>query len=240
MEKVKVYCLPYAGGSASIYYDWKKRYASVAEIIPIEYNGHGSLFGKSLYMEADEAADDIYNRICNDNPQNYILFGHSMGSLLALLVAIRLEKREYGFLPRAIIAGGTRPPHLKHKDEQLTHLPKNEFMDKIFGLGQMDPEIMNEPELLDMLYEIFYADTKLCEEYRYDESLPGVSIPMVIMTGSEDDEAPLDEMKEWGMYTSGSFNINEFAGDHFFPFNCEEFAGYFSQMIDKAASSELQ
>ena len=231
MEKVKVFCLPYAGGSASIYFDWKQKYTSIAEIIPIEYRGHGSLFGEPFYQDANEAADHICNKILRESPENYIIYGHSMGSLIALLVVIRLEKGGYTPLPKAIVAGGTRPPHLKHKDEQLAHLPKDQFMEKILGLGQTDPEIMNMPELVDMLYDVFYADVKLCEEYQYDELLPGISIPMVIMTGSKDLEAPLDEMKEWARYTSNSFYIKEFNADHFFPFNHKEFDEYFLAMI---------
>ena len=106
MGKVKVYCLPYAGGSASIYFDWKRKYGAVAEIIPIEYSGHGSLYGEPLYETADEVADDICRRICNENPQNYILYGHSMGSVIALLVAIRLEKKGRKPLPKAIYCWG--------------------------------------------------------------------------------------------------------------------------------------
>lgn len=234
MEKIKVFCLPYAGGSASIYFDWKAKYASTAEIIPIEYKGHGSLFGEPFYKDADEAADDICNRICNERPQNYIIYGHSMGSLIALLVAIKIEKRGYSPLPKAIIAGGMRPPHLKYKDEQLAHLPKDKLMKKIFDLGQMDSEIMSEPELVDMLYNVFQTDLKLSEAYDYDQPLPGISIPMVIMTGSKDTEAPLDEMKEWSRYTSNRFHIEEFAADHFFPFNCKKFDEYYLEMIDKA------
>jgi len=239
MEKVKVFCLPYAGGSASTYLDWKEKYATVAEIVPVEYKGHGSLFSEPLDFDANDMADDIYNRICKERPQNYVLYGHSMGSMIALLVAIRLEKRGYAHLPKAIIVGGMRPPHLKHKDKPLAHLPKDEFMKEFFDLGQMDSEIMNEPELLDMLYDVFYADIKLSEGYKYDEALPRISIPMVMMTGSQDDEAPLDEMKEWGTYTSGKFYPKEFDADHFFPFNCKEFDAYYVEMIDKATKGLL-
>jgi len=239
MEKLKVYCLPYAGGSASIYLDWKEKYATVAEIIPIEYNGHGSLFSEPLEIDANKMADNIYNRICQERPQNYMLYGHSMGSMIALLVAIRLETKGYAHLPKAIMVGGMRPPHLKHKDKQMAHLPKEEFMREFFDLGQMDAEILNEPELLDMLYDVFYADIKLSEAYQYNESLPGISIPMVMMTGSQDDEAPIDEMKEWGTYTSGPFYVKEFDADHFFPFNCKEFDTYYIEMINRTAKGLL-
>jgi surfactin synthase thioesterase subunit len=62
---------------------------------------------------------------------------------------------------------------------------------------------------------------------------------MVIMTGNQDSEAPLDEMKEWARYTSNQFYIKEFDADHFFPFNCKKFDEYYLAMIDKADKSSL-
>ena len=233
MKKMKIYCLPYAGGSANLYFDWKKKYASVAEIIPVEYKGHGSLFGEPFYKDADEAADDIYTRICNEKPTNYMIYGHSMGSLIALLVAIKLEKSDYKPLPKAVMVGGMRPPHLRHKDEPLSHLPKDEFMQKIVDLGQMDLEIMNEPELVDILYGIIHADLALTEAYEPNEELPEISIPMIVMTGREDKEAPFDEMCQWEWYTTSHFYLKKFDGGHFFPFNCQGFEGYYLEMIDK-------
>ena len=95
MGKLKVFCLPYAGGSKSIFQDWIHRYASVAEIVPMEYSGHGSRFCDVLYETADEVADDIFEHIIAMQPQDYMIYGHSMGCLIALLVAIRLEQNRY-------------------------------------------------------------------------------------------------------------------------------------------------
>jgi len=239
MEKTKIFCLPYAGGSASVYFDWKKKYDSIAEIVPIEYNGHGSLFGIPFYKDADEAASDICNRICADNPKDYIIYGHSMGSLITLLVAWKLEKDGYNHLPKAIIIGGSRPPHLKYKNKPLANLPKDKLMKEIFDLGQTDSEIMYESELFDMLYSVFHADLKIFEEYECGELAPKISIPIVTMAGTQNGEAPLNEMKEWSKYTSNNFYIKEFDADHFFPFNCEEFGDYYLEMIDKAIKSLL-
>lgn len=239
MDKIKVFCLPYAGGSKSIYFDWIKKYASVAEIIPIEYNGHGSLFSEPFYQSADEAADDICNRISNEHPQNYIIYGHSMGSLIALLVAVKLEEKGYNPLPKALIVGGMRPPDLERKRGKISHLPKGEFMKEMFDMGQTEPEVMNEPELVDMLYDIFYADIKLLETYVHDKSLRKISIPIVVMTGKKDPATSLSKMKKWDTYTHNNFHIKEFNAGHFFPFDCKEFDEYYFAIIDKAAKSSL-
>ena len=238
MSKLKVYCLPYAGGSKSVYNDWISKYSDVAEIVPIEYNGHGELFCEPFYNSGDEAANDICKRIMADKPENYAVFGHSMGSAIALLVVSKLEKM-YSCKPKVILVGGMRPPHLKYKDEKLLHLPKDEMMKKVFSLGQTDAEIMNEPELIDILYDICCADLKIDEEINSAESISKLTIPMICMTGSEDDEAPEEDMREWQSYTDGSFYFKSFIGDHFFPFNVSDFAPFFREQLEKADSGKL-
>lgn len=235
MGKIKVFCLPYAGGSKSIFNEWIEKYKDVAEIIPMEYSGHSSRFCEKLYTDANEMAEDTYRNIVAFKPTDYIIFGHSMGCLISLLTALKLESR-YEFPPRKIIIGGTRPPHLSNKDDKISGLPKKEFMNKFFELDQMDSEIMNEPELMDLLYEVFYADTLVGENYNGYTELPKLRTPMVVMTGANDNEAPEDDMREWALYTDGDFKFKLFDSGHFFPFKCEEFCDYFKKAICESLS----
>ncbi|MFJ8100466.1 MULTISPECIES: thioesterase domain-containing protein [unclassified Lysinibacillus] len=41
MKDIKLFCLPYAGGSAVMYNSLEKYINEVIEIIPLEYSGHG-------------------------------------------------------------------------------------------------------------------------------------------------------------------------------------------------------
>lgn len=230
MKKIKVYCLPYAGGSRSIFNDWVDEYKNIAEIVPLEYSGHGSRYGEELYTSADKMADDIYKCIVSQRPENYIIYGHSMGSLISLLTAIRLEKN-YLHAPKAVIIGGTRPPHLSYKEECIANLPKDEFMQKIFDLEQTDPEIMNEPEFVDLFYDIIHADVVLGENYTGFSKLPQIKTNLYVMTGLQDDEAPVEDMEEWKNYCSGLFELKTFDSGHFFPFKYEGFHEYFAELI---------
>lgn len=229
MEKIKVFCLPYAGGNKTIYSDWLNMYSDIAEIIPLEYSGHGSRFCDELYDDAEKISYDVFESIVDRKPANYIMYGHSMGSLIAYLTGYKLEN-EYKYPPKALIIGGTRPPHLKYKDEALSELPKDKLIDKMVNLGQMDDEIINEPELLDLLADIFQADIKAYEKYCVDFSKK-VKCPVYVATGSEDDEAPMEDMEEWKMYAEGFFTIRSFEDSHFFPFTNEEYPSYFKNII---------
>ncbi len=236
MNKLKVYCLPYAGGTKMSYFDWVSEFSDEAEIVPMEYNGHGERFSEAFYSSAEEAAKDICERIMADRPSSYVIYGHSFGSMIAVLAAEIMEY-EYNKKPLAVIVGGMRPMHLKYKDKVLHNLPKNELMQEIFELGQTSEEIMSEPELVDLIYDIIYNDLLIDETYVYDtESHKKLTVPMVVMTGTEDHEAPVDDMKEWNNYTDGRFYIKEFESGHFFPFQCEEFISYFSSVLKKVSA----
>ncbi len=232
MEKMKIFCLPYAGGTKNVYREWVDKYADLVEIIPLEYSGHASRFDEELFTSADDMADDISTLIIAEKPTNYAIYGHSMGSLISLLTTVRLEER-YQYAPKAVIIGGTRPPHLSYKDVQIGHLPKNEFIQKIFDMGQMDSEIMEEPELIDILYEIISADIMIGENYTGFSELPKIKADLFVMTGLQDDEAPQEDMEEWKDYSDGKFELKTFNSEHFFPFNCPEFHDYFAELIRK-------
>ena len=45
-----------------------------------------------------------------------------------------------------------------------------------------------------------------------------ISIPILSLTAESDDEAPIEDMKEWQKYTTGKFDCHLFKGDHFFAF----------------------
>ncbi|MEK7017057.1 thioesterase II family protein [Bacillus sp. FSL R9-9410] len=87
MEKIKLFCLPYAGGSASMYYQLKGYMHKIVDVIPIEYSGHGERISENYYASFKNMVDDIASKIIDylDDDQFSIL-GYSMGSLVAFEV----------------------------------------------------------------------------------------------------------------------------------------------------------
>ena len=229
MNKLKMFCLPYSCGSKTIYSDWISRYSDVAEVIPVEYSGHGSRFTEELYNDAQKISDDVVKTIISEAPSNYVVYGHSMGCLIAYLTALKLSSR-YKYPPKAVIIGGTRPPHLKYKDERLSGYSKEKIIEKMIELGQMDEEILKDPELMDILSDIFIADISAGENFEQDE-IKTINIPMFVGTGLQDDEAPAEDMGEWKKYTTSLFLLKCFDDSHFFPFNCPEYPSYLKKVL---------
>lgn len=84
MSKIKLFCFPYAGGSAQIFHSWSNYLSSQIEIIPVELSSRGRRFNEPLYKNFDELLNDVFNQIHNDIIQTpYAFFGHSLGALIA-------------------------------------------------------------------------------------------------------------------------------------------------------------
>ena len=214
----QMFCLPYAGGSSSIYNDWKKDYESILEICPLEYAGRGKRFCDDYFKNIEEAAEDISEKIIKEQKGDYVIYGHSMGCLVALETTFVLQKKGT-VMPKAIIIAGTRPPHLMYKDKPLEKMTKDELMQEIASMGQMEKEIMEDKEMYDIVADIMYADVQMFKSYKRRFDYGKLNIPMLVIAGSEDKEAPEEDMKEWQLYTNSDFEIRMFEGDHFFSFN---------------------
>lgn len=213
---MKLFCIPYSGGTANIYWDWKKIFNNDTEVCPVEYMGHGRLFGRGFYQTLHQAAEDILNRYLINNNEPYIIYGHSLGSLVAFEIGNILMKSNIK-KPEHIIFAAMRPPHLLYKRTKYTGMPKEAFMKRIFDLGNTSEEVLCNDELKELAFEILSADMMLVDNYQPVE-FPKFDFPVSVFAGKYDNEIPEEDAEEWKNYAGSDFNVFFFNGDHFFPF----------------------
>ena len=226
-----MFALPYAGGSASIYRDWNAILTPVLDVYPIEYAGRAGRFNQSFFKSIEEAAEDISETIIKHHHTDYVIYGHSMGSMVALETAFILTRKKAD-LPRAIIVAASRPPHLRNRGIQLGELSKEELLKVIIGRGQFDEEILECEELLEIISDILFSDIQILSKYRRHFEEGKLDIPILALAGDADEETPSLDMHEWVKYTSRAFDFHMFHGGHFFAFNeNENFTKYLFQYV---------
>ena len=213
---MKLFCIPYSGGNANVYRDWEKRFSDLVTVTAVEYSGHGSLFGLGFYNNISEVCDDLIERYFKNNRESFVIYGHSLGSLVTYELTREFKKRGC-MMPKHIVLASLRPPHFFYRRKKYTTMSKQDFMDRIVRLGNTPREVLENEELREIVFEILYADMKLVDEYSLDET-DVLETPISVFAGIDDYEAPADEMKEWGKYTSRDFDIRMIRGDHFFAF----------------------
>ena len=81
--RLRLYCLPYAGGTAGIFRPWCDLLPPGIDVWGVEYPGHGSRISEPLTDRIDVLAELVAEAVIAQPAFPYVLFGHSMGSLVA-------------------------------------------------------------------------------------------------------------------------------------------------------------
>jgi medium-chain acyl-[acyl-carrier-protein] hydrolase len=216
MKHTKLFCFSYAGGSAAIYYSWKKYFSNRFEVIPIEFSGRGSRFFEPLFQSMDEMLEDLHLQIHKHmDGSQFALFGHSLGGLLAYELAYKLKER-YGILPHHLFISAHSAPHIEKDCKKLTYsLPQEQFLEEVAAMGGTPPQFFEEPDLQKLFIPVLRADFRISEMYCFTEKLEPLQCDITLFTGSEDDGVEGD-IFEWKQHTGRKFAFYEFEGDHFF------------------------
>lgn len=212
---MKLFCFPYAGGSAMVYSKWKKLIDDSFLIVPVEIPGRGIRFGEDLCDNMEDLIDDLYSRLKDSFMENdYMLYGHSMGSWIVYYLMNRIIKEEIR-LPRHLYLSGKEAPHILKNKTMVHKLSKSEFMDKILSLGGTPVEFFDNEEMLDVFVPILRNDYKLIETCAYEEPEKAFDCGITIFNGTEDDLEE-EDIQGWSRYTAKEFDVYNFNGGHFF------------------------
>lgn len=215
----RVFCFPYAGGSASVYRGWHTGLPSSAELLAVELPGRGAHFCSppisSLTRLAARLADVIAPLL--DAPA--IFFGHSNGALTSYALALELSRRGLP-LPQRIVLSAKKPPHLDGTDP-AHDLPTPQFIERLQTLNGTPPEILSNPDLLELFLPILRADFAISETYRH---VPCAPLPCrAVLLGSEDDgDVSLAQLREWDRYFADEPSMHVIEGGHFFVHSARE------------------
>lgn len=212
---MKLFCLPYAGGSETIYYRWRTNIDESIQIVPIELKGRGKRYNEKEYDSILEAIDDIYNSIEEEiENDEYAIYGHSMGSLLAYELYYKIcemKKRK----PKHIFFSGYGAPNTVVKGEEIHGLPDNEFMEKIMEMGGSPRELMENKELFQLFLPILKNDMRILEKYLFKPKEAKMECDISILTGNEEKLKP-NQIIEWRKHTEGKCKMYTLSGNHFF------------------------
>ncbi|MET3846947.1 alpha/beta fold hydrolase [Paenibacillus sp. OAE614] len=214
MINLKLFCIPYAGASATVFNKWKRMNKNI-EVVPIELRGRGSRISEPLYNTFDEAVDDVYLRIIDqiDDYSEYALFGHSMGGLLVFELAHRIANQKIKMPKKIIISGCTCP--LERKNNQIHLLPNELFFKEIFDLGGTNALVFENDELKDLFGPILRADYKITEEYKANNHRK-LEKDLYILFGNTDVSNNGNKLMNWKKETNGRCHFQKFEGGHFF------------------------
>lgn len=214
--KVRLFCFPYAGGSASGFHSWLQWLPEWVELHIVQLPGRAERMAEPNINNMKEYIQGIKTELVALTDKPYVLFGHSMGALAAFETLVMLYEAKLP-KPDHCIFSGALSPHRQNRMKPISGLPKQEFVEELKKLNGTPEQVFNTPSLLDLCLPYIRADFSVVEMFRTEFSglLPSKS---TVIYGSED-KMNHNDMQEWQSFFTQEIDIKVFAGDHFFIHN---------------------
>lgn len=207
----KYFIFPYAGGSSLSFLRWHK-YFKENELFLVEYKGHGMRRGEQFDDSIETMAEDAVNQLLKANFQTGdILFGHSMGGMIAW-VANNILALKYGINPGTIIISNCKPPDCF---KQVKHFETDDDLWK-YMLDFNHVKTNDSQKIREWIIPILKHDYSVIR--RFENSYKGVQIstPMKIFCGVNDLLVGIKDMEGWNKYLTEDAEMILFPGDHFY------------------------
>jgi surfactin synthase thioesterase subunit len=209
---MRLFCLPYAGGSARGYTEWGRELPAWLDVVPLELPGRGFRFADPPSDDLGEVVAGLRAAALSRLDRPYAVFGHSLGALLGFELVLSLQ--DLGMPAVHFFPSGAGAPHLP------TRNPAPRFDDErlrahIAELGGTPRELVTNAEWLELMLPVLRADFTLADTYTPP---PGATsdCPATAFCGAEDGEAPTADVLSWGRHVRGAFEVRMLPGDHFF------------------------
>ncbi|WP_051367633.1 thioesterase II family protein [Hamadaea tsunoensis] len=212
--RLRLFCVPHAGGGAAVYRMWGKDLGPDVEVIAIRPPGRESRFTETPISDMDTMVTDLVAAVQPLLDRPHAWFGHSMGAFIAFEACRRL--RETGVAePMALLVSGKEAPH------RPTHVPPvhaasaAELRRRLRLLGGTPAELLDDEAVLVRALPLLRADFALTEQYEHRLG-PPMDLPITVFGGTHDPMVAAGELEHWARYTTEAFGVRLMSGGHFF------------------------
>lgn len=209
----RVLCLPYAGGSASLFRTWDEFVGNDIEIVPIELPGRGMRVNETLASDMESLATELAEVISLINDKPFILFGHSMGGRIAYYLYHKLVAMGAP-IPDRLALSACNPPQISSPANKPWEMDNQTFARHLQRMGGTPNIILESQDMLDLFIPILKSDLRLASQSIAIEEK--VKIPVTVLFGTDDHIAPKASMLTWQDRCECPIDICEIQGGHFF------------------------
>jgi medium-chain acyl-[acyl-carrier-protein] hydrolase len=216
--RLRLFCFPYAGGSAVVFRNWQQSLPAAIEVCPVQLPGRGGRTMEPSITSLKEMVPAVAEGIRPFLDKPFAFFGHSMGSILSFELA-RYLRQHNSIQPRQLFVSGRRAPQIPDPDPPTHNLPDAEFLEELRRLNGTPQEVLDHPELMALMMPLLRSDFAVCQTYQH---VPGAPLDCrITVFGGLEDKVQRADLESWREHTTSSFSTLMFPGDHFFLHSAE-------------------
>ncbi|MGJ4961940.1 thioesterase II family protein [Bradyrhizobium sp. HKCCYLRH3061] len=211
----RLVCFGPAGGGASFYRRWPDLAPPDVEVLAVQLPGRETRLGEEPRRDIVESAAEVVRALLARPDLPTVLFGHSMGALLALEAARGLRRAEYAPELRLAVSG-RESPDLAMQDTGFVTLADDEFLIAVDRrYGGIPPAVMEVAELRELIAPALRADFAAVLGYRIPSPDP-LDIDLTVMRGRDDPQTADERIAGWDRVSLRPVRRCDFPGGHFY------------------------
>ncbi|MBL0887261.1 thioesterase II family protein [Myceligenerans indicum] len=203
---------PYGGGGTGAYTPLAPYLDGRPLHVPVLPGRDGRRHEAPL-TEFGALADDLFAQLEPElaarSARPLVLFGYSLGGMLALEMALRIESAGAG--PLALVVGGTAAPD-RWPPRRIAGLDDASFVQALRELGVAPAELLDEPWVRQAFMPTWRADTRVAE------SAPRRTVtlrcPVHAVAGDRDPLAGMHDLASWERTGGPGSSSSLVTGDH--------------------------
>ncbi|MBF6181917.1 type I polyketide synthase [Nocardia otitidiscaviarum] len=225
---VRLFALPFVGGAASVFTPWPNQLPETVEVVGIQFPGREDRIEDVPIDAMPEFVAELAEAMLPYLDRTFVVYGHSMGGLLAYELTRYLEQ-QYNEVPMKLIIGGWPSPVLV--EDYVRNL--NHVRDGFDLASESDSRVLavlRDNKLLDIPVEeeaaimhwlpAIRADLKMLGDYRFHNGYT-LRAPISVLRGADDPVFEESQLEGWGKLTSGGFSLTTVPGGHLFIQNAD-------------------
>ncbi|HEU5157300.1 MAG TPA: alpha/beta fold hydrolase [Streptosporangiaceae bacterium] len=228
-KTLRLFCLPYAAGSARVFRDWHRDLPKFVDVRPLELPGHGRRSRQEPLDELDPVMADLLETVLREADRPIAIVGYDYGALLGFELARRLE-HHHGIVPMRLFVAAMRAPVWPRPANPVSEMSEDRFKELLSrpagggdadGAAGADGDLLDIDALMDFAIRVLRADFRVADNYRYE---PGskLSCPITAFRGRDDAGVSRQSVEAWNVCTTGPFRHHEMPGGHYFLYPARE------------------
>lgn len=211
---VRLYCLPHAGGSASVFRPWSGQLPGVA-VCPVQPPGRETRLREQPFTRLAAMVDELADVVLEEADRPFAVYGHSLGGLAGFELVRELRRRG-GVMPVSLIVSGCPAPSDETSDDEpaVGSMNQQQVVQFLRALGGTPEWLLADQTALRMILPPFQADFSMKESYGYRSEQP-LELPITAIAATRDIRVTPVAMADWRAETSSNFELQTMVGGHF-------------------------
>ncbi|MFE3460078.1 alpha/beta fold hydrolase [Nocardiopsis aegyptia] len=207
-------CFPHAGGAASAYRAWPALVPGDIEPYAVQYPGRETRVREPLIDAMETLVKEALAAIEPELDRPVTVFGHSMGASVAHEFTLALSRLRPGLVQRLVVSARPGPFAQRAPARPVHERDDAGVRAALDALGGGGGEVLDHPELWELLLPMIRNDFRLIERYRPGSGV--LDVDVTAFAGDADPSMRAELIEAWEAATTGRFTARVLSGGHFY------------------------